>query len=106
MVEGNVRLKIIQGDSFDRQVYLEGVKVEEIEGIYFSCKELGICKKLPLIDNEFFSLNFTVEETKKFPKIETDYDLTIKIIGEKVRTEIYNSQLTVLPKKNVVTCLE
>lgn len=104
---GNVRLQIIQGDSFDRIITIEGIEKDKIEGIYFSCEELGICKKLLYneIDN-YFLLSLTSNETKEFPKIDTVYDLTIKFNEEKVQTITYCSQITILPKYNKVKCFE
>lgn len=102
---GNIRLQIIQGDSFDREVYVEGVELEKIEGIYFSCEDLGICRKLTYYDEEgYFGLSLSPEETILFPKINTNYDLTVKFVDEKIATATYCSQLTVLPKINKVAC--
>ena len=102
-IEGNVRLQLIQGDSFEREIYIEGAELNIIEGIYFSCEKLKICKKLYL-NGEYFVLNFTPEETINFPKSEVDYDLTVKFIDNKIETVSYRSQLTILPKINKVSC--
>lgn len=101
---GNIRLQIIQGDSFDRQVYVEGVETAKIEGIYFTCEKLGICKKLVLTKDSYFILSISAEESSKFPKIDASYDLTIKFIDDKIQTATYCSQISILPKINKVTC--
>ena len=101
---GNIRLQIIQGDSFDRQVYVEGVGTDKIEGIYFTCEKLGICKKLVLTKDSYFTLSISAEESSKFPKIDASYDLTIKFIDDKIQTATYCSQISILPKINKVTC--
>lgn len=105
---GNIRLQIIQGDSFDRQVYVEGVETDKIEGIYFTCEKLGICKKLVLTKDitkdSYFALSISAEESSKFPKIDASYDLTIKFIDDKIQTATYCSQISILPKINKVTC--
>lgn len=101
---GNIRLQIIQGDSFDRQVYVEGVETDKIEGIYFTCEKLGICKKLVLTKDNYFVLSISAEESSKFPKIDASYDLTIKFIDDKIQTATYCSQISILPKINKVTC--
>lgn len=101
---GNIRLQIIQGDSFDRQVYVEGVETDKIEGIYFTCEKLGICKKLVLTKDSYFTLSISAEESSKFPKIDASYDLTIKFIDDKIQTATYCSQISILPKINKVTC--
>mgnify|MGYP000201033360 CR=1 FL=1 len=100
---GNIRLQIIQGDSFDRQVYVEGVETDKIEGIYFTCEKLGICKKLVLTKDSYFTLSISAEESSKFPKIDASYDLTIKFIDDKIQTATYCSQISILPKINKVT---
>ena len=101
---GNIRLQIIQGDSFDRQVYVEGVETDKIEGIYSTCEKLGICKKLVLTKDSYFTLSISAEESSKFPKIDASYDLTIKFIDDKIQTATYCSQISILPKINKVTC--
>lgn len=104
---GNTRLQIIQGDSFDRIISIEGAEKSQIEGVYFSCEKLEICKKLVYDEsNNYYVLSLNASETSDFKTIETTYDLTIKFTNDKTQTATYCSQITIMPKVNKVNCFE
>lgn len=104
-IDGSLDIKIIQGDSYRREITVEGISIDLIEGVYFSSAELGVCKKCFKSDNMFI-LEFNGEETKNYKCVNTSYDLTIKLSGNNVKTICYNASLIILKKENMVTCYE
>lgn len=106
MVKGKVEINIIQGDNYQKNVLVEDVDLSYIEGVYFSCSRLNICKKLPYdSDIARYVFSLTADETKAFPPIISDYDITIKFTDEKVSTVSYRGRINVLPKINEVGCM-
>lgn len=101
---GNSNIEIIQGDSYQLNITLEGVEVDTIQNIYFSSQALEISKELIKKTNSF-ALNFSPEETNKFKKGYYDYDLTIKFMDDNIKTIIYRSNISILPKTNGVNIL-
>lgn len=106
MVKGNVEIKIIKGDYYQKNVLVENVPLPLIEGVYFSCYKLNICQKLEY-DNDIQRFKFVLQpsETKELNDIRTDYDITIKFNDEKIKTASYRGSIVVLPKTNEVGCL-
>lgn len=107
MIRGNIEIKIIQGDFYQKNVKIENVDVSLIESIYFSCHKLNICKKLEY-DNDIQRFKFVLqpEETKVMQDIRCDYDITIKFVDDKIKTASYRGSIVVLPKINEVRCLD
>lgn len=102
-IDGNLDIKIIQGDSYRREITIEGIMPELIEGVYFTSADLQICKKCEFV-NGIYILEFTPQETSDFKSIYSSYDITIKFTQNKVNTICYNASLIVLPKENKVGC--
>lgn len=97
-------ITIVQGDTYNCEVELENFNLDVEVEIYFSCKELNICKKL--IYDDFYKsyiLTLLPEETKNFPKGVYDYDYTIKI-STAIKTIQYKSTMVILEKNNEVVC--
>lgn len=105
IVIGNSTIKLVQGDSYQRSLTLEGIEPVSIEGIYFSCKGLNICKKLDYVDG-VYTFNLSAEETKNFKEFYGDYDITIRFIDNKIQTAFYKAIFNVLPKTNEVSCYD
>lgn len=103
MVIGDKKIEIIEGDSYKREITVEGVDSSLIEGIYFSCEVLKICRKLSFEEGVYI-LSFTPEETEKMGKFQGNYDLTVKFIGNIINTIQYRSPFIILPKNNKVMC--
>ena len=101
--DGTLDIKIIQGDSYRREITVEGISLEDIEGVYFSCSALNICKLCPL-EKDVYVLLLEASETEKFSCSRVTYDLTIKFKGNIVQTMCYNASLIVFPKTNKVVC--
>lgn len=101
----NSKLVIIQGDTFYRQVTFEGVSIDKISGVYFSCAELGVCKKL-LYNEEYqnWELELTSSETENLQEFSGTYDLTVEFFDKRITTVIYNGLLSVKEKQNKVKC--
>jgi hypothetical protein len=103
---GNASITLIQGDTYSREIEIKNVDLELIEGIYFSCEKLGVCKKLNFNSEEkIFELKLTSLETQSFPKINTNFDLTIVFIDNTVKTIQHCESLVVIEKRNKVDCL-
>ncbi len=93
---------IIQGDTYQKNVSIDGVFLSSIEGVYFSCGKLNLSKKLEWDESiNKFVLLLTSEETQSLKPIVTDFDITVKIIG-KVTTGLYRGKLIVAEKNNPV----
>ena len=97
---------IVQGDTYNCEIEFEnfdfslGVEVE----IFFTCKELNICKKL--VFDEFyktFILSLLPEETINFPKGVYNFDYKIKV-STAIKTIQYKSTMIILEKNNEVIC--
>ena len=101
MVIGESKITIVQGDSYERYITIDGISLDLIEGIYFSSDKLNISKKLILKSNVFV-LSLTSEETKDLPVVNTNYDLTIKFNNNKINTIQYQATISILKKNNKV----
>lgn len=95
------KITIIQGDTLSLNVRLKNVDLSTVDAVYFSCEELGVCKKLELVDG-VYELELSCDETCNFKKTVCCYDLTIRFNGNKVKTIQYRERLEVLPKVNKV----
>ncbi len=94
---------IIQGDTYEQNVFVEGVPAEVIEEVYFSCNKLNISKSLAFdSDIQGYVLLLSSQETKDLKVVTTDYDITVKLIGNNIKTGIYRGKLIVLEKNNTV----
>jgi len=94
---------IIQGDTYQKNVLIEGVLLDAIEAVYFSCGKLGITKQLEFDHSlQRFVLKFTHDETTLLKPIVTDYDITVKLFGNNIRTGLHRGKLFVLDKNNPV----
>lgn len=104
IVIGNPTIKLVQGDSYQKNFTLEGIE-NVIEGIYFSCKALNFCKKLNY-ENGVYSFNLSSEETKNFKEFYGNYDITIRFVDKNIQTIFYKANFQILPKINEVNCYE
>lgn len=102
--ENKTAINIIQGDSCVKEIQIVGLSLDLIEGLYFSCEKLNLCKKLELQD-DIYVLEFTSEETMNFPKIYTTFDLTINFVGGSTKTVLFCDSFNVYEKRNKVGCL-
>lgn len=94
---------IIQGDTYQKNVTIDGVFLSTIEGVYFSCGKLGISKKLSFDEStNRFVLLLKSNETSEFKPIVTDYDITVKFFDDSIRTGLYRGRLIVAEKNNAV----
>ena len=94
-------ITIIQGDTYECEVSIEGVLVEIIDKIYFSSNQLNVCKELEKRDGKFV-LKFTPEETMKFETGNLSYDFTIYFVDKTIQTVQYKARISILPKVNKV----
>lgn len=103
MICGKVNIIIVQGDSYQKKVKIEGIDNEMIEGVYFSSDKLKFSKKLTYsMVEEKYIFSLTPLETETFPAGKGDYDITIKFIDDKIKTISYRESFDVLPKINKV----
>ena len=101
LVQGNDAIQIICGDTYERYVTFDGIDIDSIRDIYFSCKSLNIQKRFIRRDNEF-CLSFSPSETINMKLGSATYDMTILFSDEKVKTIVYNATITILQKVNEV----
>lgn len=103
MVEGNREIVVIQGDTYQKNVIVEGVDPINIEAIYISCKDLGINQELTLDENSGkYVFIMSADETMKLQSMITTFDITVYFIEGKVKTVSYMARVNVLPKVNKV----
>lgn len=96
-------IKIIQGDTYEAKLKCTGIDdLSIIEKIFFSCKDLEVCKEIKY-DEEVGSyvLKFTPEETAKMPDCISDFDITVKYTDSNVQTPIYRKKITIQRKVNL-----
>lgn len=94
---------IVQGDTYEQNVYIDGVAPTSINGVFFSCKKLELSKQLTYVDDiKGYVLLLSSQETKDLKPITTDYDITIKLIDDSIKTGLYRGKLIVLEKTNTV----
>lgn len=94
---------IIQGDTSQTNVTIEGATHEMIEAVYFSCGKLGITKTLPYdSETDTYTLLFSSEETSDIKPQITNFDITIKLFDSKILTGLYQGKLTIADKNNPV----
>ena len=94
---------IIQGDTYEKHVSIDGVFLSAIESVYFSCGKLNITKQLNYDGSiNRFVLTLSSDETKTFKPVVTDYDITVKLNGDKVTTGLYRGKLIVAEKNNPI----
>lgn len=107
MVKGKAEIKLISGDSYQKNIIIENVEHSYIEGVYISSEKLGLCKQLEYV-SETNKYRFFLErqETAEFEKGVYDYDITIKFIQDVVKTVPYRASFIVYPKINKVGCME
>ena len=107
MIKGKAEIRLICGDSYQKNIIIENVDKLMIEAVYFSCEKLGICKELEYIANtNKFKFFLSREETKVLEKGVYDYDITIKFLNDIVKTVPYRASLMIQPKINKVGCME
>lgn len=99
--KGNTNLEIIQGDTFSLTIRLENVDLTTIDKVYFSCKELGICKEFFRMEDAF-DLDIPCTETCDYKKTVCCYDITIKFNSGRTTTVEYRGKLKILPKVNEI----
>lgn len=94
---------IIQGDTYQKNVIIEGVYTDIIEGVYFSCGKLNLTQKLSF-NSQFnhFELILSSEQTATLKPVVTDFDITVKLQNDKVTTGLYRGKLIVLDKNNPI----
>lgn len=102
LINNDSTITIIQGDTYERYLTIENLSTTQIAGVYFSCKGLNLNKKLELTEDGEYVLSLTSEETKLLPVIRSNYDITIKLIDNKIKTLVYTSTIKVLEKINEV----
>ncbi len=94
---------IIQGDTYQKNVIVDGVFLSAIEGVYFSCGKLNLSKKLEFDGSiNKFVLILSSEETASLKPVVTDYDITVKFEGNKVQTGVFRGKLIVSEKNNPI----
>lgn len=94
---------VIQGDTLEQNVFIEGAPVEAIEDVYFSCKKLNISKRLEFdSDIQGYVLLLSSQETKDLKPVTTDYDITVKLISDNIKTGLYRGKIIILEKTNFV----
>lgn len=94
---------IIQGDTYQKNVAVNGVMRDQIQAVYFSCAKLNVTKELPFDPTIMkYVLRFTPEETASFKHIVTDFDITVKLAETVVKTGVYRGKLMILEKNNSV----
>ena len=107
MIKGKAEIRLICGDSYQKNIIIENVDKSMIEDVYFSCEKLHICQKLEYIsETNKFRFFLSREETKVLEKGVYDYDITIKFVNNIVKTIPYRYLFVVLPKINKVGCME
>lgn len=106
-IQGNPKITLIQGDSYTREIEFEGLSLDLIEEVYFTCSKLSICKKLEKdLENNLFRLTINSDETNDLEIGAFDFDLTVKFIDDQTKTIQYRSVILVLEKVNKVVCYE
>lgn len=96
-------IMIIQGDTSQINITVEGVPHEAIEKVYFSCSKLDIVKELTYdTDINKYVLLFSSEETSSMNKIITNFDITVKLFDQKIKTGLYQGKITVSEKNNPI----
>lgn len=94
---------IIQGDTYQKNLIIEGVMLDAIEAVYFSCGKLNLSQEMPYDENiNRFVLLLDSDVTKNLKPIVTDYDITVKFFDDKVRTGLHRGKLIVSEKNNPV----
>lgn len=94
---------IIQGDTSQTNVTIEGVTSDTIKDVYFSCGKLYLSRKLTY-DSELdkYVLLFTSAETAEFKPITANFDITIHMFDGTVITGLYRGKIIVTDKNNPV----
>ncbi len=94
---------IIQGDTYQANVTVEGVQKEAIEAVYFSCSKFDLSRELTYDDDtDTYVLLLSSEETKALVASTTNFDITVKLFDQKLKTGLYCGKLIVLKKTNPV----
>ncbi len=94
-------MNIVQGDSFNLTITVESGS-ELIEELWFSCKKLDLCKQCTKVDDTTYIITLNTQETCNCTDYYTTYDITAKLKDNQINTVIYNGQLRVLKKENVI----
>lgn len=95
---------IIQGDTCQINVEVEGVEKEFIEEVYLSCEKLNLVRALTYDQTiEKYVLVLSSEETKNFTPIITNFDITVKIVGNKIATGLYKGKIIIAEKNNSIS---
>ena len=106
-IQGNPKISIIQGDSYTNEISFEGIGLESIKDIFFTCSDLSICKKLERdVENNVFILHLTSNNTINYNVGTYNYDLTIQFIDDQYKTIQYQSIMSILEKTNKVICYD
>ena len=96
-------IEIIQGDSIQRNIYIDGITPEMIKNVYFSCNKLNITKELEYdTANNCYLLYLSSTETSILRPINTNYDITILYGSNIVTTGVYKGRLIVHEKNNKI----
>lgn len=103
MVIGDKRIKIVAGDTYQREIEIKGIDNSYIKHVYFTSDALNICRKLDFYDGVYI-LSLSSEETKYDEILRGYYDLTIEFIDGKIMTIVYQKPLLIEPKENEVCC--
>lgn len=102
IISGTPDIRIVQGDTYQKEFYFTNVDISLIDSVNFSCKALNLFKKLDKINMKYFLLNFTSEETKVLQPFQGNYDITVTFIDSKVKTVLYDSFIEILSKNNPI----
>lgn len=103
IISGTPDIRIIQGDTYQKELYFTNVDTSLINSVDFSCKALNLFKKLDKIETgNYYLLSFTTEDTKALPPFQGNYDITVTFIDSKVKTVLYDSFIEILSKNNPV----
>lgn len=97
-------LEIIQGDSVEASIELEGVEAEYVTALKFQCDALGKTYDLvSTLEPTVWIIRFPSEDTGQFRIGRFLYNLVATFNSGKVLTILYNAQLEVLQKTNLWT---
>lgn len=107
MINKSYKIDIIKGDTIEKNIIISGINNEDIEKVYLSSKEINIDKELTYDSNtEKWVFRLESNETKDLKEINTDFDITMKLVSSDVLTLVYRGVIQVYPKINKVGDLD
>lgn len=92
-------LTIIQGDTFEADIEIEGVIPETVDKVIFSCSKLKFAKNALHQESSYF-IDINASKTAEFSAGLYSYDITVYFKGGEAVTAKRNGILEVLRKVN------